>query len=206
MDERGMDGRGIAARLRGRLTYANVMSTIAVFGVLAGGGAYAATKIGPRDIRKNAVRSVHVKNGTIVGRDIKRRTRRALLRRRRGRPGPAGAAGPRGPAGERGPQGPAGSVRAYAKVDGGGEFVGAHPGFTDVRRAGTGRYCLTPVAGVDPAIAVASYAQPGSTRGVYAEAGSAFFCDADEVAVEMKDPYAGSSDARLNRDVNVIAP
>jgi hypothetical protein len=39
-----------------RLTYANAMATIAVFGVLAGGGAYAASKIGAGDIAKNAVR------------------------------------------------------------------------------------------------------------------------------------------------------
>jgi hypothetical protein len=40
---------------RRRLTYANVMSTIAVFGVLAGGGAYAASKIGTNQIKNGAV-------------------------------------------------------------------------------------------------------------------------------------------------------
>jgi len=42
-------------RLRRHLTYANVMATIAVFGVLAGSGAYAASKIGTRDIENGAV-------------------------------------------------------------------------------------------------------------------------------------------------------
>jgi hypothetical protein len=45
------------------------MSTIAVFAVL-GGGAYAATKVGPKDIKKNAVRSKHVKNDALTGKDI----------------------------------------------------------------------------------------------------------------------------------------
>ena len=51
--------------LRRRLTYANVIATIAVFGVVAGGGAYAASKLGPGDIAKNAVRAKHVKKNQI---------------------------------------------------------------------------------------------------------------------------------------------
>jgi hypothetical protein len=57
-------------RNRHRLTYANVMATIAVFGVLAGGGAYAASKIGPSDIARNAVRSKHIKDSQVKRRDI----------------------------------------------------------------------------------------------------------------------------------------
>jgi hypothetical protein len=51
--------------VRPRLTYANVMATIAVFGVLAGGGAYAASKIGAKDIAKNAVRAKHIKKDAV---------------------------------------------------------------------------------------------------------------------------------------------
>ena len=46
-------------RIRSGLTYANVISTIAVFAVL-GGGAWAAARIGPNDIKRNAVRSRHI--------------------------------------------------------------------------------------------------------------------------------------------------
>jgi hypothetical protein len=56
-------------RLRPRLTYANVMSTIAVFAVL-GGGAYAASKIGPKDIRKGAVRSKAIKKNAVTAEKI----------------------------------------------------------------------------------------------------------------------------------------
>jgi hypothetical protein len=57
-------------RLRRRLTYANVVSTVAVVGMLAGGGAYAASKIGAKDIAKNAIRSKHVKNASLTAVDI----------------------------------------------------------------------------------------------------------------------------------------
>ena len=52
------------------LTYANVTATIALFGVLAGGGAYAAQKIGARDIKPNAVRSKQIKNGGVKAPDL----------------------------------------------------------------------------------------------------------------------------------------
>ncbi|MDX6582374.1 MAG: hypothetical protein QOI10_1558 [Solirubrobacterales bacterium] len=42
-------------RAREHLTYANVIATIALFGVIAGGGAYAASKIGSADIKSQAV-------------------------------------------------------------------------------------------------------------------------------------------------------
>ena len=42
-------------RITGRLTYANVMSTLAVFGMLATGGAFAASQIGANAIQNGAV-------------------------------------------------------------------------------------------------------------------------------------------------------
>ena len=42
-------------RIRDQMTYANVMSTIAAVGVIAGGSAYAASKIDTRDIANKAV-------------------------------------------------------------------------------------------------------------------------------------------------------
>lgn len=48
-----------------RLSYANVMASIAVFGVLAGGGAYAASTIGSNQIKKNAVKTKHIANGAV---------------------------------------------------------------------------------------------------------------------------------------------
>lgn len=59
--------------LRQRLTYANVMSTVAVF-VALGGSSYAALKIDSADIANNSVRGVDVRNRTISERDVKRNT------------------------------------------------------------------------------------------------------------------------------------
>ena len=57
--------------LRQRLTYANLMSTIAVF-VALGGSSYAALQIDSGDIANNSVRGVDVRNRTIKERDVKR--------------------------------------------------------------------------------------------------------------------------------------
>jgi hypothetical protein len=58
--------------LRKRLTYANVMSSIAVFLVVAGGSALAATTIGKntigtKQLKNNAVTSAKIKNGAVTG-------------------------------------------------------------------------------------------------------------------------------------------
>ena len=69
------------SRLRPHLTYSNVMSTIAVFGVLAGGSAWAASKIGtnqikngavtPRKLHNNAVTTKKIKNDAVTGDKVK---------------------------------------------------------------------------------------------------------------------------------------
>ena len=59
------------ANLRQRLTYANVMSTLAVF-VALGGSSYAALQIDSANIANNSVRGVDVRNRTLDERDIKR--------------------------------------------------------------------------------------------------------------------------------------
>ncbi|MDT7713430.1 MAG: hypothetical protein QOG46_2205 [Pseudonocardiales bacterium] len=78
--------------MRQRLTYANVMSTIAVFVVLGGTG-YAATRLA-----RNSVGSPQIRNGAIKNVDISSATKRSL-RGKRGAKGPTGASGPAGTAG-----------------------------------------------------------------------------------------------------------
>ena len=85
------------ARLRDRLTYANVTATLALF-IALGGSSYAAitlprNSVGAKQIRTSAVGSNEIRNGTVTNRDISRRARAAL----RGQQGPAGPAGPAGP-------------------------------------------------------------------------------------------------------------
>ena len=67
--------------LRARLTYANVMASIALF-VALGGTSIAALRIGSRqivdnsvrsrDLRDNDVRGRDVRNGSLTGRDLRR--------------------------------------------------------------------------------------------------------------------------------------
>jgi hypothetical protein len=61
-------------RLRGRITYANVMSTVAVF-MAMGGVAWAAAlpknSVGTAQLKKNAVTSSKIKNGQVASGDLK---------------------------------------------------------------------------------------------------------------------------------------
>lgn len=65
-------------KLGSRLTYANVMSSLAVFLVLGGATAFAASQLGKNSVgsaqlKRNAVTGVKIKKGTITGSDIRAR-------------------------------------------------------------------------------------------------------------------------------------
>jgi len=103
--------------LRGKLTYANVISTLCLFLLLGGGAAYAAIKL-----PKNSVGARQIKRGAITPAKISNATKQVLAADR-GPQGPRGAQGPRGPQGARGaagatgktgPQGPKGEPGAPA--------------------------------------------------------------------------------------------
>ena len=53
------------ARIRSHLSFANVVSVVALFVALGGASAYAVSKIGANDIKTNAVRARHIKNGQV---------------------------------------------------------------------------------------------------------------------------------------------
>lgn len=80
-----------------RLTYSNVVASLALF-IALGGGAYAAAtlpknSVGPAQIKKNAVSSTKVKDGSLLKKDFKA----GQL--------PAGATGATGPKGDKGDPG-----------------------------------------------------------------------------------------------------
>jgi hypothetical protein len=117
--------------LRARLTYANVMATLAVF-VALGGSSYAAIAITGRDVRDHSltgrdvapgsIGSSEIRNGSVHGIDIRDATitradlawplRKDLLSSSRAIPGPTGPTGPAGEAGPRGDIGPKGDMGA----------------------------------------------------------------------------------------------
>ena len=81
------------ARLRSRLTYANVTASLALF-IALGGTSYAAItlprdSVGAKQVRAGAIGSSEIRNRAITVRDISRSARKAL----RGKQGPAGPAG-----------------------------------------------------------------------------------------------------------------
>jgi hypothetical protein len=123
--------------LRGRLTYANVMATLALF-VALGGGAYAASSglVSSKGLVQECVGSHGGVPRVVRGHARCGRGRVPLflatpgasslrgLRGRRGATGPrghTGATGPQGPAGAQGPQGPQGpGAYAFSLVAGSG--------------------------------------------------------------------------------------
>jgi hypothetical protein len=88
-------------RLRGRLTYANVVSTLCLFLLLGGGAAVAASRL-PKD----SVGTQQLRVGAVTPAKLSKASRAAL----------AGAAGPPGPQGEKGPQGKEGPQGREGKV------------------------------------------------------------------------------------------
>lgn len=58
-------------KIRSRLTYANVMSSIAVFLVLGGATAFAATKIGANEIKANSILTGKIKKEAVTTAKIK---------------------------------------------------------------------------------------------------------------------------------------
>jgi hypothetical protein len=58
-------------KIRKRLTYANVMSSLAVFLVLGGATAFAATKIGSNEIKANAILTGKIKKEAVTTSKIK---------------------------------------------------------------------------------------------------------------------------------------
>lgn len=54
-----------------RPSHTTIVAYVALFGVIATGGAYAVDKIGSNDIKRSAVSSQKIKNKTIRGKDVK---------------------------------------------------------------------------------------------------------------------------------------
>lgn len=98
-------------RLRGKLTYSNVISTLCLLLLLGGGTAYAATRL-----PKNSVGARQLKRGAVTPAKLSARAKATLV----GPQGPIGAQGPKGDKGERGEsgdQGERGPSNAVTKFD-----------------------------------------------------------------------------------------
>ena len=122
--------------LRSRVTYANVMSTIAVFVVL-GGTATAASIITGKQIKNSSITSTDIKNGTLLAKDFKKGQ---LKRGKTGKTGAAGKNGTNGKSGTNGTngrnglnglQGSPGVVASASAADEISDIAGVAAGATD---------------------------------------------------------------------------
>jgi hypothetical protein len=99
-------------KMQGKLTYANVVSSLCLF-LLLGGGAYAATQL-----PKNSIGAEQIKKGSITPAKLSSSAKAAL----KGAPGATGATGATGPQGPKGdPGSPATTL--WAVLDGSGGLV-----------------------------------------------------------------------------------
>jgi hypothetical protein len=121
-------------QLRRRLTFANVISCLALF-VALGGASYAATQL-----PKNSVGSKQIKKQAVTPAKLSKAAKSTLT----GPTGPKGATGPQGPKGDKGDKGEKGESGApatalWALVNSNGTL--AHgSGVTSTQLLGTGEY------------------------------------------------------------------
>jgi len=99
------------SRLRGKLSYSNVMVTVLAVLVLGGGSAYAATQMLPR----GSVGTKQLEKEAVTPAKLSKASKAALAgpQGATGAQGPKGDAGPQGSKGDTGIQGPAGFVRGF---------------------------------------------------------------------------------------------
>ena len=153
-------------KLHSRLTFANVVSLIALF-VALGGTSYAAVTLKKNSVKgkhiaRNAITSPKVKNASLLAGDF---APGQLPRGERGDTGAQGPQGVQGPQGERGPEGAPGAARAYAFIDSDGTVLSPSKNISqaNVRRPAAGNYCINlPISDTRP---VATLNSAGSTTG-----------------------------------------
>jgi hypothetical protein len=203
--------------IRARLTYANVMATIAAFAALGGTG-YAAVSlpkasVGAKQLKTGSVTAKKIKKGAVGSAAVKD----AGLMARDFAAGqlPAGPKGDKGDKGDRGDTGAPGTARAYTYLN---EDTCADPsgpctlpathtkGFLGARRSDVGIYCLAldPASGVDRdrsiALTTVDWSETDSPEGNTSAIGQFMHngCDSNEVRVRTYRWTTGGNAATSN--------
>jgi hypothetical protein len=170
--------------IRRRLTYANVISTLALLLVVGGGSAYATSQFGKETIGTRALKKEAVTPSKLSQKS------KAALTGPVGPKGAQGAQGPAGPAGAAGAPGAPGSARAYGETaDNAGGLIAARSKNATVRHPGTGIYCITPGGGIDPnaatLLATADFANSGTSKTIAQIRSTAIDCQPGELEVRI---------------------
>ena len=107
-----------------RLSYANVVASLALF-VALGGSSYAAVSITGKEVRDGSLTGRDMRDGSLTGRDIRTGSLTSRVVRDHSLLARDFAAGqlPRGPRGNPGPPGPAGTPNGYTKAEADGRFL-----------------------------------------------------------------------------------
>jgi hypothetical protein len=173
-------------RVLNRLTYANVVATLALF-IALGGSSYAAIKlprnsVGSDQIKTSAIHTGEIRDRTIRLQDISTSARSSL----RGQAGSQGATGAQGPAGPAG----ASAVKHFAAVTSAGGF--ARGDATHGGRVGIGSYTV----GFADSVASCAYsATLGTTDASTAPAGRVTVSDAaGSAGVQTYDAAGAAAD------------
>jgi hypothetical protein len=135
--------------IRKRLTYANVIATLALVLAVGGGSAIAASQFGKETIGSRALKKESIGPGKLNA------AAKSALQGPAGAKGATGATGPAGPAGSAGPAGAPGSALAYGTVNADGSLDASNSKNISATKltAQPGYYCVTPSVPVHGAVA-----------------------------------------------------
>jgi hypothetical protein len=171
---------------RPRLSYANVVSSLALF-IAIGGTSYAAAtlphnSVGASQIRSSAVGSSEIKNGAVHLADIAKTTTKSL----RGAQGPPGPVGPAGAPG-------AAAVSYFETVGSAGQFIHGNATGGRLTVGGSGKYVVSFSRNVSDCTYTATL---GGTDQATQPAGSATVNDAGggQVGIQTYDAAGNPAD------------
>ena len=216
--------------LHRRLSYANVMATVAVF-IALGGSSYATLRVTSRNVPKNALTGADIKNlagkdvrnNSLTGADVRNKSLtpkdfRGSVRGPQGPPGHLGATGAKGDNGDPGPRGLTGPanwavVREVNNVVGVVESSASLAGTAVHRRPGrpAGVFCLdfpadSPLSGLGTTGSVEALEEGGPPSFITITVARGDVCTLDfpgaDVVVQTYD-FAGN---HVDRTFQVIVP